>query len=387
MLYKEPQLGFVGLNLVVILRYMQVDASPSQKKKVQQRRRGEAKSTPSHPMVAPFVTSLFAKTPLSPPLFPYIRSLVPNPVPSLVFFYDRTYTEWMTLIQSWRSTAACIEGAFFASQRKRFLARCYLRKLRMSLARRRCPPADDLFTCAPIPPSSRVTVYDFRHRSVHTFHWQTILKMCLTSLSFSQYGIAQPLTPKNPHTNLSWGVGQRVSVVHQIAVCSLNRHAFLPTALMWYRNAKYSVHDFLNTHYDSLQTWAAHSFFSRPAEPEVRLIYGEVVDGLYHDLWATQQIIRGGVLISERIKARTLPPSLQTQWDALVVSTWIMENHGRPHNGFRTHGEALVAADLLHKRSWAWLIESRRAQGASPQGASPPLNPQGGNQGASPLGS
>jgi len=290
----------------------------------------------------------------------------------------------MSLIDSWRRTlswsptthyAAALEGAFYASQRMRFLARVYLRKLRMRVAARRCPLQDDLNTCAPVPEGARVTVYDFPHRSVYTFHWKTLLRMCLTSLSFSQYGIAQPMTPKNPHTNLPWKLGQRISIVHQLAVCSLNRHTFLPPGLIWYRESKYCIPAFYHAHYDALNLWAAHSFFSKPTDPDVRIICRELVDDLYNDMWAFQRILRGDALVRESVKARTLPADLMQAWDALLVSIWILENHNRPHNGSSTYNQVLTAADALHKRSWLWCTMRSRERERQRRVVVPAQNP------------
>ena len=345
------------------------------------RRRKEGTPTYSHPSEASYVKSLFRSTPLPRPIFPYIRSLVPNPLPSGVLFYDRSYTEWMTLIDSWRRTlswsrtshyAAALETAFYASQRMRFLARVYLRKLRMRVAARRCPPQDDLNTCSPVPEGGRVTVYDFPHRSVYTFHWKTLLRMCLTSLSFSQYGIAQPMAPKNPHTNLPWTVGQQVSIVHQLAVCSLNRHTFLPPALLWYREVQYSIPAFYHKRYDSLNLWAAHSFFSRPTDPDVRIIYQELTDDLYNDLEVIEPAVRGGVIVRERVKARTLSAELMVAWDSLLVSMWILENHHRPHNEYTSYHQLLLAAVGLHTRSWLWCTMRERQGQQGQQGQQRP---------------
>jgi len=193
--------------------------------------------------------------------------------------------------------------------------------------------------------------------------------MCLTSLSFSQYGIAQPMPPKNPHTNLPWTLGQQISIVHQLAVCSLNRHTFLPSGLIWYREVRYSIPTFYHIHYDTLNLWAAHSFFSKPTDPDVRIICRELVDDLYNDLGVIQPIQRGDVIIRERVKARTLSAELMQAWDGLLLSMWILENHNRPHNGYASYHQLLTAADALHKRSWLWctMRERERQQGAQGQ--------------------
>lgn len=341
----------------------------AKKAKSAKKAKGPYNTVIPHPLLVPYVLSQFRQTATPRPMFPYIRSLVPNPVPSLVFYHDRTFTEWMSLIRTWRMAPAtggvadALEAAFLASQRQRFLARVYFRKLRMRLAARRCPPGEDLATCSPIPPGSAVTVYDFPHRSRYVFHWQTINKTFLTSLSFSQYGIAQPMTPKNPHTNLMWSLGQRISIVQQITVCAMNRHAFPPVALMWYRSTNYSVHLFLRTHYDSLNVWAALAFFGRRAEdPEVKVIYGEVVDDMYADMAEAEVALQGGIIVRNRVKAFGLPRELQEEWNSLVVSTWIIENHGRAHGGFTSYGQILAAAEALHRRSWAWYTTMDRAR-------------------------
>jgi len=184
--------------------------------------------------------------------------------------------------------------------------------------------------------------------------------MCLTSLSFSQYGIAQPMTPKNPHTNLPWTLAQRVSIVHQLAVCSLNRHTFLPPGLIWYREVQYSIPAFYDSHYDALNLWAAHSFFSKPTDSEVRIITCELVEDLYKDLDVLQHGLRGSLLVRERIKARTLSVELMRSWDNLLISMWILENHNRPHNGYTSYHQLLTAAGSLHTRTLLWCTARER---------------------------
>ena len=178
--------------------------------------------------------------------------------------------------------------------------------------------------------------------------------MCINSLSFSQYGIAQPMIPKNPHTNLQWTFGQQVSILHQLSVCSLNRHAFLPPVLMWYRQAEYSISRFARQRFDTLNLWAAHSFFARPTDPEVRVVYFELIDDLYRDLSDHHEFVRGDLFVRNRIKMRTLSPTLLRDWDSLLISMWILENHGRPHNGYTSYPQLLIAADALHQRSFLW---------------------------------
>jgi len=271
----------------------------------------------------------------------------------------------MALIHAWRTIPAwwgerfaryadAIEEAFFVTQRQRFLVQRVLRVLRMRVASRRCPPADDLFTCAPVPEQSRVVVYDLRNRSKYTFHWQTLLHTWLTALSFSQYGIAEPMVPKNPHTNVPWSLGQRVSIVEQLARCSLNRHAFLPPAIAWYRHAKYSLSAFTRQHYDTLHLWAARAFFATPDAPEVRMIYGEIIDKLYDDLLVAYRFLQDWRAIKQKIKAYRVPTPFLLEWNALVLTTWIVENHRRAYNGYASYEHILVAAKSLHSKTWRW---------------------------------
>jgi hypothetical protein len=132
---------------------------------------------------------------------------------------------------------------------------------------------------------------------------------------------------------------------------------------MWYRAAKYSVRVFLHTQYETLNLWAAHAFFARHAEdPEVKIIYGEVVDDLYADMSEARLNLQGGIIVRNRIKAFGLPRDLQDEWNSLVISTWILENHGRAHGGFTSYGQIMAAAEALHRRSWTWYTTVERAR-------------------------
>ena len=116
---------------------------------------------------------------------------------------------------------------------------------------------------------------------------------------------------------------------------------------------------------DVLNLWAAHAFFSRPAEPDVRVIYGEVIDDLYNDLWEAYRP-RGVLAVREKIKAFALPQPLQHEWNSLVVSTWILENHNRPHNGYACYEDVLATAVILHKQAYEWtVLEQRKVMAAA----------------------
>ena len=309
-----------------------------------------------------YARSIFTGTPLPPPTLPYIRSLVPSPIPSQVTFHDRTYTEWMGLCREWEGApgslgvneaAAALRVAFYASQRARWLARCYFRHLRMRIARRRSSHGeDDMVTCAPIPPISLVSVYDFRNRSHYTFHSQTILNTILHSLQYSQYGIACPSRPKNPYTNVVWNIGQLTSILGQCAVATMRtRHRSLPSILVGFRNAQYSVARFHRNHRETLGVDAAVRFFSHHREPEVQLTYSDIIDDLYDELANGEPAFVGMRPAKNLIKGRRLPESLQSQWDCVVIALWIHDNLNLLYGGYHSYNDIMEDVVRLHAQT------------------------------------
>ena len=315
-------------------------------------------TTTTHPQFIASAQSIFTGIPLGPPTFPYIRSLVPSPLPSLVLFHDRTYTEWMALCRDWandRSGSPTIRGyadllwnAFYRSQRARWLVRCYLRRLRMRIAKRRSSIEDDLVTCSPIPPSSAVAVYDFRNRSYYTFHSMTILTMIVNALRYFQYGIASPMLPKNPYTNLPWNTGQLTSLVAQCGVVLMNtRHRLLPPVVVSFRGARYSIPRFHRENDRALGLDAAVRFFSQHEDPDMRYIYGELLDDLYVDLLNEQPLLHWRHL-KTLIKQRRLPGFLQKQWDHLIMAVWIYDNLRVFYDGYRSYYHFIEDMTRLH---------------------------------------
>jgi hypothetical protein len=320
----------------------------------------------THPCLLDYIQSVFTGAPLRSPRLPYIRSLVPSPAPSFVVFHDRTFREWIQLCEDWeaspdlpgftflRETAARIRAAFYASQRARWLARCYLRAIRMRIARRRSDVGDDLVTCSPIPPVSCVTVYDFKTRSLYTFHAQTLVSMIVNSLLYSNYGVASPMCPKNPYTNVPWSVAQLTSIVGQCAVAIMTtRHRALPWLLNAFRSARYSVPQFHRENRVHLGIEAALRFFSQHSDPDTIAVGSDILEDLYTELAQGHPLLQSRRVIA-LVAGRALPPDLQSRWDQVLVSVWIYDNLNIIYgNRFRNYQDILDEVITLHMRTLA----------------------------------
>ena len=172
---------------------------------------------PSKEAVAAFVAAI-QRTRLPPPAPSMIRFLIP-PVNTLASFHDRTLSSWYLFVEQWKATQwftkaqgdtfkASMETAVYRNLRIRWILRKWIRRFCMRKAEARNTDPTDLCTTLPIPERALVTVYDMRNRNVYRFHYQTLQTLILNSLLFQQYGIASPMYPKNPYTNLRWSHGQ-----------------------------------------------------------------------------------------------------------------------------------------------------------------------------------
>jgi hypothetical protein len=270
--------------------------------------------------------------------------------------YDRTLREWHDLIASWKLTpwfgenyGVVMEGLFQKSQRIRWIARKWIRCVRMRILSRRTVGLVDLHTVAEIPLESRITVYDYPTRSCYAFHTNTLEKMIVVNLSYHTYGIANPQPPKNPYTNVPFSLAQNLSILQQIGRNLTQWNRFLPVKLTRWHKARCCIQRLSHLFYRTLQVDAAVTFLKSPTEGDALIIFRECIDDLYELVEA-----QGRGAMCSYIKARRLPSELMVKWDKLVLSYWILHNHNIGYEEVQSMDDLEELLHALHQVSYAW---------------------------------
>jgi hypothetical protein len=295
-------------------------------------------------------------------------------------FYDRTFSEWMHLIKTYKSCTISnndivvappfhpflhrrqagdfLETLFQKNMRTRVVIQKFIARIRLRLLEKRHIGETDLYTTLPIPSSACVTVYDTKTRSKYTFHAHTIIQCVTTNLTYSSYGISSPVEPKNPYTNLTWHIGQIMTIMEQITTHLLRSHRFLPNLLYSYRLANYDVSKFYSKNSEQLQIGAAVQFFKNIHDRDVISVYDELLE----DLHATvpDRIVRSHAWTSVKLAIynRHMPKELYARWDQLIVSEWIWNNHGFFYNPFNTTADKEFNELYTLSMDW-WLRQPR----------------------------
>jgi hypothetical protein len=258
------------------------------------------------------------------------------------YAYDRTITEWHQLIEKYKEpirgfvgntedrtnpflyrpdAGFYLEALFRQQMRMRALARKWIAAVRCRIMRRRRIGDVDLYTLDPVPESSRVYVYDYRSKSQYIFHTQTILKTFLNALTYSAFGITYPLVPKNPYTNITWTLGQIVTIVAQIQTnLWRSAHRMIPKYLYAYRQAQYDMDQFGRLVHAQLEIDAAMAFFANAADSDV--MFMEILEDLF-----AQASVRLDARMRRTIGERELSAAFNARWTEMVVRAWIAENY------------------------------------------------------------
>ena len=288
---------------------------------------------------------------------------------------DRTFREWYTLATAWNAEisrlpsdigtnpfyfhrvlqnpflnrhlyGAALERLLMDEMRLRWWVRKWMARLRWRIyARKRCVGAtEDLYTCQPVPSRNAVRILDVGSRSLYVFHTSTALKLLLSALHYSHYGIACPTPPKNPYTNLPWSYGQLHSLVAQIGHNLWSGHHVFPAALLLFREVDYNIKRFAVVNRRDLAIRAAETFFK---EPDARDTYNELMCDLYESLY-TEDPPAESRRVRIAVVNRRITTALQERWDTCIVSAWIYENHNFLHGGFDTYEQLLGTFLLLH---------------------------------------
>jgi hypothetical protein len=252
-------------------------------------------------------------------------------------------------------TAPNFEPLFYKEQRMRWIARKWIRNLRLRCLNKHMADDSDLFTTLPIPAESCVTVYDYKTRSCYKFHTNTMVKMIVNSLTYASYAIADPQQPKNPYNNLPWTLAQSLSITQQVSrnLSLLNR--FVPVFISRWVMCGCDVKVFAKAWYRTLQIDAAVKLFEKPERGEGYVLFCEVVEDLYSDHDES-----GYLIVKRHILSRVLPEDLMKEWDSFVLSQWIWENHHIIYGKWKSTEDLESHFVKLHRQTNVWVRTSPR---------------------------
>ena len=252
-----------------------------------------------------------------------------QPPPPGNIHYDRTLTEWMNCMKLgrknsisfpfMRESSEALEKYFLKQQRIRHALSIFA----LGILRRRIDarPHDscDLFTTLPIPAKALVTVYDLPNRKKYTFHTHTAVKMIESSLYYASYGIARPLNPKNPYTNVPWTQNQLTSIVQQLSNNLIQNHKFAPIDIQNFRAVGYCIREFYATHKRYLDIMAARNMFDQKEDSYRNIIYEEILEDLHKDMHIRPNF-------TALVMNNKLPKDFIKEWDDVVFAAFLEMN-------------------------------------------------------------
>ena len=220
---------------------------------------------------------------------------------------------------------------------------------------RRVVGETDLYTTTVIPLHSMVAVYDYKTRAKYLFHTNTILKMIISSLKYSSYGIPRPSAPKNPYTNLEWTTPQLLSISQQIVRNMIGLNRLPPPLFISYFKLNFKLDIFAKVCEKELIINSANDLFSMKDDYDTREIYGETFDDML-----TELDVVAGHNIRHTIIERRLPNNLQLEWDEIIIVIWIYTNATVLQAPYTTYNEVTDDFRELLARTRRHIYDSYR---------------------------
>jgi hypothetical protein len=210
----------------------------------------------------------------------------------------------------------------------------------------------DLYTTLPIPEHAAIKVRDRQSRSLYTFHIQTIVKSFRSALHYSIYGIANPIAPKNPYTNVPWTYAQNISITGQVlAYYALSQHIFRPTPIIGFIKADYCIDRYYESNKRHLQIVAAEAFFDNIHDADLLATRNELINDLYETIG--YDLCDGWRVVKTIVIARLIPSELQTRWESVFLATWCSQNLEFLLK-FKSFDDVLEEFETLHGETYLW---------------------------------
>ena len=296
----------------------------------------------------------------------YLHFIQPPPPDHI--HYDRTLTEWMDIMKQGKRNCAAfpfmrnsyeaLEKYFLKQQRVRHALSIFaLGILRRTIDAR---PHDscDLFTTLPIPPKALVTVYDIPNRKKYTFHTHTAMKMIESSLYYASYGIARPLNPKNPYTNVPWTQNQLTSIVQQISHNLIQNHKFTPIDIQHFHAVGYCIREYYAKHKRYLDIMAARNLFEQKEDSYRNVIYEEILEDLHKDMHIRPNC-------TTLVMNKKLPAEIIKEWDDVVFAAFLEMNLNTFTDTYKSADDINRGFLDIHERTMQYRRSLRRATIAS----------------------
>jgi hypothetical protein len=279
---------------------------------------------------------------------------------SILYTRDKTLKEWFILLKTYKQydtqfpflngMYTILESLYFKHMRIRALLQKFVRNIKIRLLRRRIIGNIDLYTTLAIPKYAQITIHDYASKSVYMFHTQTAIRICESGLKYSNYGIPFPQRPKNPYTNLSFTYGQIVVLLQQIFVNCALTNSVPPINLISFRTCNYDTNIYKRKHIHLLNIESAKSLLLDIHDSNSRYYYMEVLEDTIES--EDLRVPRWNI-IKPYINDRSIPETIQTRLDTLVVSLFLYQNHSVCYH-FKTYDKMLNTLEFIHNELVAW---------------------------------
>ena len=228
--------------------------------------------------------------------------------------------------------------------------RNFVQKLRMRVAERRIIGEVDLYTTTRVPKSAQVRVYDLPNKSVYVFHTQTAVRILLSGLQHSIYGIPSPHMPKNPYTNVPFTLPQTMVMMEQIIINCARVHHLPHSRMFQFRRCMYKVDVFSQTFRHQLNIESARTFLHSFHDPTSVGYYMEVLT----DTIETEVLdCSRWDMVSKYLENRTMQPAILNRFDTIVLCLFLFQNHSVCYT-FKSYDDMLNEVVSVYKAALQW---------------------------------
>jgi len=112
---------------------------------------------------------------------------------------------------------------------------------------------------AQFEPATKIQL--FENNQIYTFNIYDLLNIISTSLLQQTYLFIKPQYPKNPYTNLNFGINN----LYNIYIKFLELKIKIPTIVMYFFECEFNIDIFLEKHKNKLSEWAIDTYLSEDA--------------------------------------------------------------------------------------------------------------------------
>lgn len=285
---------------------------------------------------------------------------LPAWVSNTLYSSDKSLSEWQALIKDYKQQVLAfpflqrgiemLETFVMKHLQIRMRVRKFVRNIHMKIASRRVIGEVDLYTTTAIPRRSQVRVFDIYSKSVYVFHTHTAVRIILSGLQHSIYGIPTPHMPKNPYTNVPFHYTQLMTIMEQICVNYARMHRTPPHRLFNFRKTNYNVEVFKVTYRHYLNLESARALLLSFHDPSSIEFYMEVLDDTVE---IEDLIVPRWNIIRNYVRNRTLPQEILKRFDTVALCLFLYLNHSLCYI-FKSYDAMLVEMELVCKAALQW---------------------------------